>query len=284
MTAANRAGADIPAWREAGAQALVWIGAVGGVLTIVVGWSNVVAPAEWLRWATDGFSRTMSALFGLAARPFGTGVSNDGVLTLSFLLFYLMLTAGSLLLERDDDGYIPKIQNFMRLLIVSYIVWPAIFLLSFAMRLATFTDKSFTMIVFLCSVALCHILINSLVRIDIEILGLILLFLLANLSALDVIREAIYGASFSVAGGYRRAILEIVLTLALVMAMLFPAVLAPGSVFRKSIGTIVLSAAIILATSAAWQFDYTKLSLSNYFHCCELRAPWPDPVPNPSSS
>ncbi len=284
MTAAHRAKADIPVWKEAAAQALVWTGAVGSVLTIVVGWADVIAPAGWMRPATDGFLQAIQSLSGVAASPFGGAVSKEGAIALSFLFFYLILTTGSLLLERDDDGYIPKIQNFMRLLIVSYIIWPAIFLFSFAMRLATFTDKSFTMIVFLCAVALCHILINSLVRIDIEILGLILLFLLANLGTLDVIRDAIYGASFSAGGGYKRAVLEVVLTLALVMILLFPAVLATGSAFRKSVGTIVLSAAVILGMSAAWQFDYAKLSFSGLFNCCELKAPWPDPVADPSSS
>ncbi len=253
------------------------------MLTIVSGWSNVVSPADWMAWAIDGFSQAMNSLFNFAASPFGVAISKNSSLTLSFLLFYLILTTGSLLLERGDSNYVPRMHNFMRLLIASYIVWPTIFLISFAMRTATFTDKSFTMIVFLCSIALCHIAINSIVRIDIEILGLILLYLMANLGALDRIGDAIYGVSFIAGGGYLRALLEIVLTLALVMALMFPAVLSPGSTFRKSIGTTVLAAAVILGLSAAWQFDYSKLRPSDLINCCETHAPWKFPTGSPPS-
>jgi hypothetical protein len=274
MTVAGRVNADIPVWREASGKALVSIGAVGSVLTIVDGWSNVVPAADWMAWAIDGFSQAMTSLFNFAASPLGHVISKSGSATLSFLLFYLVLTTGSLLLGRSESGDVPRMHNFMRLLIASYIVWPTIFLFSFAMRRATFTDKSFTMIVFLCSIALCHILINSLVRIDVEILGLILLYLMANLGALDQIRDAIYGLSFIAGGGYLRAILEIFLTLSIVMALLFPAVLAPGPVFRKSIGTIVLAAAVLLGMSAAWEFDYSKLRPGDFSTCCEWRFPW----------
>ena len=282
MTAASRVKADIMWWKEAGAQALVWTGAAGAILSIIAGWAGTIPAPSWMLLVTDGFLHAMQSLFGAAVRPFGASVSSETALALSFLSFYVILGAGSLLLDRDSGDYTPRMQNFLRLLIVSYIVWPAIFLFSFAMRLATFTGTPFTMIVFLCSVALCHVVINSLVRIDIESLGLVLLFLLANLVALDAIGNAIYGASSSAGGGYARALLEVVMTLALVMTMLLPAVLSPNQIFRRSIGVIVLTAAIILGASAAWEFDYSKLSLSRLFDCCQLKAPWPDPVPNPS--
>jgi hypothetical protein len=281
MTAASSAKAGISRWREAGAQALVFAGAAGAILSIAAGWSGTLPAPGGMLLVTDSFLRAMQSLFGAVANPFGATVSSEATLALSFISFYLMLGAGSLLLDRDDGDFTSRMQNFLRLLVVSYIVWPAIFLFSFAMRLATFSGTPFTMIVFLCSVALCHVFINSLVRIDIESLGLMLLYLLANLRALDAIGNVINGANSAAVGGYTGALLEVVMTLSVVMVLLLPAVLAPSQVFRKSAGFIVLAAAITLGAGAAWEFDYSKLNLWRSLDCCHLKAPWPDPDAKP---
>ncbi len=278
MAVAQRARPDFLALRELGGQALMIAGVLGGALTIVDFWLPSVSSAAWLQWIAHRYSAGMKAAFSLVFSPLAIGISKEGYDTLSFLLFYGCLTVGAILIENKSGSLAPKLYKLGQIFIVAYIIWPVMFLVSFALGLLAFADKSYSIIMFLCAIALCHLFINNLVRVDAETLGLLLLLFICNLEALNKIRDVIFGVHFAVGNSYKRALIEIVLTLLIVMILFFPAVLAPRNVFRKGLGFLIIGAITTFGISAISQVNVSQLSPSKLTHCCTLRAPWSKPA------
>jgi len=271
MTATQQTKLFITAWKEVAGQALVSIGVAGGALTIMAGWSNEIASAEWLRRVVADYSAVMTLFFGFVVSPFRITISNKDAMALSFLLFYTSLAVGALILESGTQSNVPRWHNLIRVFVVSYIIWPVIFLISFGLRILTISDTSFTLVIFLSVISLCYCFINTLIPINAEILGLLLLLFICNWHALDRIRDTIFGIDFG--NGYKRGALEITLTLMIVMILFFPTVLASKDVFRKGLSILIISAAVVFGTSAASQLEISQFTFPHLISCCTIRLP-----------
>ncbi len=83
--------------REIRGQIFVWIGVVGGALTIVNQWSNFVTPADWMLRFTQYWTLVLHKFWLTIGMLFNTTIEKDVALTLSLYIFLLLLSVGAII-------------------------------------------------------------------------------------------------------------------------------------------------------------------------------------------
>jgi hypothetical protein len=82
--------------RELRAQVLIWIGIVGGALSIVNQWSNIITLAGWVNMLVTQFSVTMHNFWSFLGLWINVTVPPEVSKLLSLILFYISLTIGTI--------------------------------------------------------------------------------------------------------------------------------------------------------------------------------------------
>lgn len=92
--------------REIRGQILVWIGIVGGALTIANYWSNFVILADWMGLFTQYWSLALHRVWLLIGYIFNATIEKDVALTLSLYLFLILTSAGTIIVAgvRNNIG------------------------------------------------------------------------------------------------------------------------------------------------------------------------------------
>jgi hypothetical protein len=275
VTAVPRPAMVIPAWRILSGQVLFVAGISGGVLTILASWSNIAATMSWMHGVEDGFVRIINGLFLEAASLFSLGLTQEGAISLLFTLSYLAFIAGSFMIEMHTPVMISRLKRFVQVFIVSYLIWPFIFFLSYELHLWTGSDKYSVIFVFLATIALSSSLLNNIVPLDLETIGLLILFFICNVVSLAHVAEAIFGRQLNAASSFWRTAAEVLLPLLMIMVLFFPVVLTPRKIFKSGLIIMMIGAAIAFAVNALIALDISHLELPRLRHCCVLRLPPP---------
>lgn len=97
---ADRGGdtASISLLREIRGQVFVWIGIVGGALTIVGDWSSFITVADWMRWLVSHFTDVMHAFWKWIGSLLHVTISKELGKSLSFIAFFSSITFGSIVI------------------------------------------------------------------------------------------------------------------------------------------------------------------------------------------
>ncbi len=96
-TTAHQAVMAIPTWKALSGRILVWTGVSGGVLTIIASWSTLIKSPGWMHAVAEG-EQVISSLFRGVAFPANLELSKEDTLSLSFIVFYILLIACTLML------------------------------------------------------------------------------------------------------------------------------------------------------------------------------------------
>jgi hypothetical protein len=85
--------------REIRGQTLVWIGILGGALTITSQWPKFITLADWLRYAAEHWSALLQHFWRYISTLLGISISQEMALGLSALVFLISLTTGSVMVD-----------------------------------------------------------------------------------------------------------------------------------------------------------------------------------------
>ena len=83
--------------REIRGQIFLWVGIVGGALSIVNHWSNFITLADWMRWIVEHFSAITHEFWRAAASIIGIEVPLQVARALTVTTFYLSLVGGTII-------------------------------------------------------------------------------------------------------------------------------------------------------------------------------------------
>jgi hypothetical protein len=90
--------AEVSDWRTLRGEIFIWIGIVGGALTLVNHWSNFITLADWTHWLVGHFSALMHSFWNVIASLAGIKITVDVSKVLTFFLSYLSLTFGTVIM------------------------------------------------------------------------------------------------------------------------------------------------------------------------------------------
>ncbi len=93
----DRAGISLA--REIRGQIFVWVGIVGGALTIVNHWSNFLSLADWTRWLANNWGSLTHEFWSFIGNSLGIHISRSASYVLSFMSFYISLSFGAVVLS-----------------------------------------------------------------------------------------------------------------------------------------------------------------------------------------
>jgi hypothetical protein len=82
---------------EVRGQIFVWVGIVGGALTLVNHWSNFITLADWMRWIVEHWTALLHQFWTAIGQMLHVRISKDTTVALSYYAFISSITLGSLL-------------------------------------------------------------------------------------------------------------------------------------------------------------------------------------------
>ena len=90
--------------REIRGQIFVWVGIVGGALTIVNHWSAFATPADWMLRLTQYWTLMLHKFWLMIGMLFNTTIEKDVALTLSLYIFIILLSVGTIIKNGVRDN------------------------------------------------------------------------------------------------------------------------------------------------------------------------------------
>ncbi len=183
------------------------------------------------------------------------------------------------MLEENTSSLMPRLKRLVQVFVVSYLIWPCVFFLSFVFDLWIVSDRFSMLLIFLSCIALSCYFLNAVVPVDLDMLGLLVWFFMCNIVALANIAETIFGAKFIPNNSWHAAS-DILLTLLMIMVLFFPAVLAPKKVLKNGLKVMIIGAPMAFGIVAVTMLDISHLNLPRLPSCCEVRFPWEQPAPS----
>src|SRR5215471_11207203 len=93
----------IPLARELCGQIIVWIGIVGGALTLVNHWGNFITLADWMHSPASHFSEIMYSFWNSLAKLLGFSIPRSLSPLLSFNFSYIGITVGTKLNTKSNE-------------------------------------------------------------------------------------------------------------------------------------------------------------------------------------
>ena len=222
-------------------------------------WSNFITLADWMHWLVSHFSFLMHQFWSYVASIIGITISKEISRILTFLLFYLSLTLGTIILESgklNNTNYSIILSEFITPVIYVSFAWLSIWLVASYVKLPLF------FLGYLIKLYLGHFMYLMLgfvlLLVSIDLIRytpdratriLLLIFLILNVDVFLAAKDILIRNSEDLSDAL--PMLLAVPSIIIAVAILVPAMLVPPKSLRRRLTFLLIGVVIIFGLSEA---------------------------------